>query len=144
VRYAEQPFSDSGMAILHIDDQAVIREVVYRALQVHGFDVASVDGVGAAKRVLEERSDIAGALLDERLKDGSGLELYDWIAVHHPAIAGHVAFLTGSGDAESFEPLVAAGCQIIKKPFEIVELVRVVAEWEGVADVGPRVSDPGQ
>ena len=52
MRYAEQPFSDSGMAILHVDDQAVIREVVYRALQVHGFDVASVDGVGAAKRGL--------------------------------------------------------------------------------------------
>ena len=126
------------MAILHVEDQAVIREVVSRALEVHGFDVASVDGVGAAKRVLEERSDIVGVLLDVRLRDGSGLELYEWIAAHYPALAGRVAFLTGSADTEAFEPLVAVGCQIIKKPFEIVELVRVVAEWEGVADFGPR------
>ena len=126
------------MAILHVEDQAVIREVVYRALQVHGFDVASVDGVGAAKGVLDERSDIAGALLDVRLRDGSGLELYEWIATHYPALAGRVAFLTGSADTESFEPLVTIGCQVIKKPFEIAELVRVVAEWEGVADIGPR------
>jgi DNA-binding response OmpR family regulator len=126
------------MAILHVEDQAVIREVVYRALEVHGFEVASVDSVGAAKRVLAERSHIAGALLDERLHDGSGLELYDWIAGHYPVLAGRVAFLTGSSDPESFEPLVAAGCQIIKKPFEIAELVRVVADWEGAADVGPR------
>ena len=126
------------MAILHVEDQAVIREVVYRALQVYGFDVASVDGVGAAKLVLNERSDISGALLDERLRDGSGLELYDWIAVHYPALAGRVAFLTGSPDTESFEPLVAVGCHVIKKPFEIAELIRVVADWEGAADVGPR------
>ena len=126
------------MAILHVEDQAVIREVVSRALEVHGFDVASVDGVGAAKRALEERSDIAGVLLDVRLRDGSGLELYEWIAAHYPALAGRVGFLTGSADTEAFQPLVAVGCQIIKKPFEIVELVRVVAEWEGVADFGPR------
>ena len=126
------------MAILHVEDQAVIREVVSRALEVHGFDVTSVEGVGTAKRVLEERSDIAGVLLDVRLRDGSGLELYEWIAAHYPALAGRVAFLTGSADTEAFEPLVAVGCQIIRKPFEIVELVRVVAEWEGVADFGPR------
>jgi len=132
------PFSGKRMAILHVEDQAVIREVVYRALQVYGFDVASVDGVGAAKLVLNERSDITGALLDERLRDGSGLELYDWIAVHYPALAGRVAFLTGSPDTESFEPLVAVGCHVIKKPFEIAELIRVVADWEGAADVGPR------
>jgi len=126
------------MAILHVDDQAVIREVVYRALEVHGFDVASVDGLGAAKLVLDERSDIAGALLDERLRDGSGLELYDWIAVHYPALVGRVAFLTGSPDTETFEPLVAVGCHVIRKPFEIAELVRVVRQWEGAADVGPQ------
>ena len=126
------------MAILHVEDQAVIREVVSRALEVHGFEVASVDGVGAAKRVLEERSDIAGVLLDVRLRDGSGLELYEWIVARYPALAGRVAFLTGSADTEAFQPLLAVGCQIIKKPFEIVELVRVVAEWEGVADFGPR------
>ena len=125
------------MAILHVEDQAVIRELVRRAVEAHGFTVASVDGVHAAKLALEGRGDLTGVLLDIRLRDGSGLDLYDWITVHRPALAGRVAFLTGSADTEAFGTL-AAGCRIIHKPFEIAELVGVVAEWEGAGDVGLR------
>ena len=126
------------MAILHVEDQVAIRDVVCRALEAHGFTVASVDGVHAAKLALANRTDLTGALLDVRLRDGSGLDLYDWITVHHPALTGRVAFLTGSANSDAFGPLVAVGCRILRKPFEIAELVRVVAEWEGAADAGPR------
>ena len=119
------------MAILHVDDEPAIREVVGRALEAFGFAVVSADGVSAAKRALEERDDLAGALLDVRLRDGSGLDLYQWIAAHRPALARRVAFVTGSADAEAFEPLAAIGCAVLTKPFEIADLRRLVTGWEG-------------
>lgn len=123
------------MAILHVEDQAVIREVVQRALEAHGFSVVSVEGVAAAKSALMEREDLTGALVDIRLRDGSGIDLCEWIAVHRPALAGRVAFVTGSADIEARERLANLKCRILSKPFEIVDLLGIAADWEGVADV---------
>jgi len=125
------------MAILHVEDQAVIREVVQRALGAHGFSVVSADGVATAKAAIMERDDLTGALLDIRLRDGSGVDLCEWIAVHRPALAANSAFVTGSADAEARGRLAALGCRILSKPFEIADLVRLAADWEGVADVEP-------
>jgi DNA-binding response OmpR family regulator len=63
------------VAILHVEDQAVIRELVRLALGAHGFAVVAADGVRAARAALVERDDVAGALLDIRLRDGSGVDL---------------------------------------------------------------------
>ena len=81
---------------------------------------------------------MTGALLDIRLRDGSGVELYEWITSHRPNLTGRVAFVTGSADIDVFAALSAAGCKILRKPFEIAQLVRVVADWEGAADAGLR------
>ena len=121
------------MAILHVEDQEVIREVVRRGLEAHGFAVVSVDGVRAAKQALSERDDLAGALLDVRLRDGNGVELYEWIVVHRPSLAIRVAFVTGSADAEVHGVLAAIGRPVLRKPFELVQLARHAAEWVGAA-----------
>jgi DNA-binding response OmpR family regulator len=126
------------MTVLHVEDQPEIREVVRRALEPSGFTVVSVEGVGAAKLALAERDDVTSALLDIRLRDGSGLDLYDWIGIHRPSLAPRVAFVTSSADGEAFEPLAAIGCPVLTKPFEIADLRRLVAEWENVADAGER------
>ena len=125
------------MAILHVDDQPALREIVRQALKAFGFAVVSVDGVHAAKQALAARSDLTGALLDVRLRDGSGVELYRWIAVNHPGLAGRVAFLTGSVDSEGNQALHATGCRILPKPFEIIDLSRLAAEWESAASAAP-------
>jgi len=125
------------VTILHVEDEAVIREVVCRALEAHGFAVASVDGVRAAKLVLGERRDVTGALLDIRLRDGNGLDLYHWITVHHPSLAMRVAFVTGSADTAAFGHVAALGCRLLRKPFEIAELLRLAEDWEGSVDAAP-------
>ena len=63
------------MAILHVDDQPALREIVRQALKAFGFAVVSADGVHAAKLALDARDDFSGVLLDVRLRDGSGVEL---------------------------------------------------------------------
>ena len=114
----------------------MIRDVVRRALEAHGFVVVSAEGVVAAKAVVMERDDLTGALLDIRLRDGSGLDLCEWIAANRPALAARAAFVTGSADAEALERLAKLRCRILRKPFEIADLVALAAEWEGVAPAG--------
>jgi CheY-like chemotaxis protein len=128
------------VAILHVDDQPALREIVGQALKAFGFAVVSVDGVHAAKLALNSRDDITGALLDVRLRDGSGVELCEWITVNHPRLAGRVAFLTGSV-VDGNQALQATGCRILSKPFEIIDLSRLAAEWEGAASDAPPVAD---
>ena len=118
------------MAILHVDDHDALRDVVRQALAVHGFEVLSADGVAAAKRALEGRDDVTGALLDVGLRDGSGVDLYDWLVAVRPALAGRVAFLTGGGGGVRVARLAATGCPLIEKPFPLSDLVRLAAEWE--------------
>lgn len=129
------------MAILHVDDQPALREIVRQALKAFGFAVVSADGVRAAKLALDARDDLNGALLDVRLPDGSGMDLYEWITANHPRLAGRVAFLTGSVDPDGNQALHATGCRILSKPFEIIDLSRLAAEWEGAARAAPPVAD---
>ena len=130
------------MAILHVDDETVIRDVVRRALEAYGFTVVSVDGVRAAKAALTERDDLAGVLLDIRLRDGNGVDLYEWIAAHRPHLTARVAFVTGSTDRALLGPLETRRCPIIEKPFELAELARFAGEWEDVAHAQDQYSAP--
>ena len=118
------------MAILHVEDHEATRDVVRQALRSHGIAVVSADGVAAAKHALAEHSDVAGALVDLRLRDGSGLDLYDWLAVHRPALTRRVAFVSGGGSELSHQ-VAALGRPILEKPFEITDLVYLAAQWEG-------------
>ena len=129
------------MAILHVDDQPALREIVRQALKAFGFAVVSVDGVHDAKVALGARDDLTGALLDVRLRDGSGVELYEWITVNHPRRSGRVAFLTGSVDSDGNQALQATGCRVLPKPFEIIDLSRLAGEWEGAGSATPPVAE---
>ena len=115
--------------ILHVEDNEATRDVVRQALRAYGIGVVGVDGVGAAKRAIEERADVAGALVDLRLRDGSGLELYEWLATHHPELAARVAFVSGGG-TELSRRVSSIGPPVIEKPFELADVVRLAARWE--------------
>lgn len=117
------------MTILHVEDHESTREVVRLALRAQGIAVVSVGGVAAAKQVLADRADVAGALLDLRLPDGSGFELYEWLISHRPALAARVAFLSGGG-TELASRVAAIGRPVLEKPFDLATLVRVVGDWE--------------
>lgn len=129
------------MAILHVDDQAVIRDVVRRALEARGFTVVSAEGVAAAKRAVLERNDLVGVLLDVRLRDGNGVELYEWITVTRPRLATCVAFVTGSADADAQGDLPRLGRPILPKPFEITDLWDLATHWERASVQRAGVSD---
>ena len=124
------------MAILHVEDHAATRDVVRQALKANGIAVVSVDGVDAAKRVIAEGVDVAGALVDVRLGDGSGLELYEWLVAHRPHLAARVAFVSGGG-TDVARRVAAMGRPVLEKPFELADLVRLATRWERGDDLSP-------
>jgi two-component system, NtrC family, response regulator PilR len=121
------------MPILHVEDHESTRDVVRCALKAHGIAVLSVDGVSAAKRAIAGRTDVTGALVDLRLPDGSGLELYEWLTTHRPELAARVAFVSGGG-TELAQRVAAIGRPVLSKPFELADVVRLAAKWEGCDD----------
>jgi CheY-like chemotaxis protein len=104
----------------------------------------SADGVAAAKRAITECPDLTGALLDYRLRDGDGVELFEWIAVHDPRLAERVAFVTGSTDAKAHAALQRLGRPILTKPFEIRNLWELAAQWEPAGGRRAVVSNHGE
>ena len=123
------------MAILHVEDHEATRDVVRQALRTAGIAVVSADGVAAAKQALAVHADLVGALLDLQLRDGSGFELYTWLAAHRPELAAHVAFVCGAG-TELERRVTALGRPVLEKPFELADLLRLVAAWEHVPGAG--------
>jgi DNA-binding NtrC family response regulator len=124
------------VAILHVEDHAATRDVVRQAMKAGGIFVVSVEGVAAAKQAIAAGVEVAGALVDLRLSDGSGLELYEWLAAHHPALAARVAFVSGGG-AEIARRVAATGRPVFEKPFELADLVRLATRWENGSDRSP-------
>jgi DNA-binding NtrC family response regulator len=120
-------------AILHVEDHEATRDVVRQVLRLHGIAVVSVDGVAAARHALERRADVTGALVDLRLSDGSGLEIYAWMAAHRPELAARLAFLSGGG-TELARRVAATGRAVIEKPFALADVVRLAGRWERAGD----------
>ena len=121
------------MAILHVEDHEATRDVIRMALKARGIPVISADSVASATRALAERSDdIAGALVDVHLRDGSGIEFYDWLVEHHPTIAPCVAFVTGGGPLSV--QANATGRLVLEKPFELGDVVRLAVDWESKSE----------
>jgi DNA-binding NtrC family response regulator len=124
------------MAILNVDDDDSVRSAYRRALTVFGFTVVSVEGVAAAKVALAERPDIAGAFLDFWLGDGTGMHVYQWVAVHRPDLAHRIAFVAGDAEAELLPALAALGCPVLRKPCDPEDFMRLAAAWEWEASAG--------
>ena len=115
-----------------------MRDVIRVALTAHGIQVISVDSVAAATRAVAERTDVAGVLVDVHLRDGSGIEFYHWLVANRPSIAPCVAFVTGGGPLAA--RVSATGRQVLEKPFELSEVIRLATDWHGTGDTAQ--SDP--
>ena len=60
--------------MLVVDDEPIIREMVKRYHEYHGFEVGEASDAREARAKIAERPP-DGALLDKNLPDGSGVEL---------------------------------------------------------------------
>jgi DNA-binding response OmpR family regulator len=112
--------------ILVVDDEPSIRALLTVLLQKQGHEVEAVaDGRTAVDRVSAKRYGVI--LLDVRMPDMSGLEVFLRVKAIAESIASRVIFLTGDVMADETRALLEkTGAPAVAKPFQPHELLLVI------------------
>jgi len=112
-------------AVLVVDDEPDLCELLSITLQRMDMSPRTADGVGSAQRLLKtERFDLC--LTDMQLPDGNGLELVEWIQQYCPNVP--VAVITAHGNVESAVRALKLGAfDFVSKPLDLAGLRKLVA-----------------
>lgn len=117
-----------GLRILIADDEAPIRYALTRFLERAGHVVAAVAS-GTEAMAAAEAQLFDAILLDMRMPDVSGKQVFEQWQATQPELAQRVVFLTGdivSTDLQQF--LAGTGQSYIAKPFELEAVLRVLPQ----------------
>ncbi|HQR22361.1 MAG TPA: sigma-54 dependent transcriptional regulator [Burkholderiaceae bacterium] len=136
-----QPQTRRLPAVLVVDDEADLRELLALTLVRLGLDVDTAESVAAARtRLAQQRYDLC--LTDMRLPDGNGLELVREVS---QASGPPIAVITAYGSAENAVAALKAGAfDYLTKPVDLDQLrllVRSVVRDSAGAPVADRVDD---
>ncbi len=116
--------------VLVVDDEPLVAELLLDALREFGLGGRVVGTVDEALTAVRE-GNLRALIIDVRLPDGSGIALASEVLRLRPELAGHLALVTGSGDAAAGLRLPAgANWPVLSKPFrmeQIAGLVRTIA-----------------
>lgn len=110
---------------LVIDDEPDIRELLEITLGRMQITTDSAASVDQAREFLASRSyDLC--LTDMRLPDGNGLQLVEYIQLHHPRLP--VAVITAHGSLDTaIESMKAGAFDFISKPVDLAALRKLVS-----------------
>jgi DNA-binding response OmpR family regulator len=86
--------------LLLADDDALLLHVMAELLTQAGYAVSQVDSVRNAMELCEFR-DFDVIVVDWRMHDGNGSELYKWIQTHKAHLAQRVVFLSEADQDET-------------------------------------------
>jgi EAL domain-containing protein (putative c-di-GMP-specific phosphodiesterase class I)/DNA-binding NarL/FixJ family response regulator len=113
----------SGGAILIVDDEADIRQLLALALERAGLATLQAGTADEADRLLET-SEVALALLDRNLGGADGIALLRRLRLAEATVSLPVILITGRREiAERIEGLAAGADDYILKPFSPAEVV---------------------
>lgn len=111
-------------SLLLLDDDAVLRTRLGRALEARGFHTTAVETVAQAMAAVGDRPP-AFAVLDMRLEDGSGLKIVEALRQARPD--AHVVMLTGYGNIATAVAAVKAGAiDYLAKPADADDVVKAL------------------
>ena len=116
-----------ALHVLVVEDDRMLCQLVELVLHRKGWNVTCAhDGHAALDLLRRDLPDVL--LLDLMLPDTSGFDVLDWIEKTNPSWLPHVIIFTAASSK------VIAGlerkhrmCRILRKPFDITELVNGVA-----------------
>lgn len=112
---------ETRAAILIVDDEEMIRNILCRKLQAEGYYcVTAADGKDALNKVFMQDFDIV--LLDIKMPGVSGIELLPKILVDHPDTG--VVMVTAATDVDIAVKAMKLGAyDYVAKPFDMQDLV---------------------
>ena len=112
--------------IIVIDDDLFVRDVVSKALQMHGHDVEAFEDGGPALELADfEKADLL--ITDLRMPTPGDQVI---ASLKERGVKIPIIVLSGYLDKEQTERLEKLGVeQMLQKPFKVLELVQVVNIW---------------
>lgn len=124
----------AGARVLVVDDELDLREVLTDYLESHGYDVdAAGSGKEALLRLGEALRPYDIALVDWTMPGITGRDVVQEIVRRSPTTSVFIA--TGRMDAVGLPANVEAVVTVLRKPFALRDLVRVIAAR--LAERGP-------
>src|SRR5437867_4958384 len=114
----------SGLSILIVEDEALLRKQIGAHLEKRGADVTGADTLQAARRFLADLS-FDFVLLDVNLPDGRGTDLLkDKVFAPH---TGAIVMTADGGVGTAVEAMRLGAVDYLVKPFDPAELPLVIA-----------------
>ncbi len=133
------------MKILVVDDDALQRKVIEKALSIGGHDAVMLDNAEAAQQVLEQHDDIRFVITDWMMPGLDGPSFVRWIRSARLTGYVYVMLLTSrEGPDDIGDGLNAGADDYIKKPFHLRELLARVAVGERILDLEEELRDASE
>lgn len=111
-----------GARVLVADDEPVICRVIERACTRHGMTTVSAGGAAEAQQALREH-DLDLVLLDVRMPDGGGIEVFRTIQAEYPHLVGRTLFMSGDMSRDMADIVGRGYAGILDKPFDLHTLL---------------------
>jgi response regulator RpfG family c-di-GMP phosphodiesterase len=122
------PHQDPHGAVLIVDDNPMITELLEDCLREAGLSVVVVGSSAAALSAMESHP-IRAVIADVHLHGTSGIELLNHLTARRPGLAGHVALITGDTDRVALAKLGAtADLPVLGKPFRLDQIQKLVRD----------------
>lgn len=123
----ERTAASRGVLLL-VEDEDTLRTAIGRYLVRLGYEVVSAqDGTDALAQVGKRNFDLV--LLDLRLPDMGGDDVYRRLLAERPEVAKRVLFMTGDLSRTVAADFVkSSGCPVIAKPFQLNDLQSMVSQ----------------
>ena len=115
-----------GARVLVVDDEPSICRALQIALMRGGYQVHAV-GTGETALWLLRTEHFDCMIVDLRVPDIRGDVLFELGASLQPHLRKNTVFTSGDSSELAHELVTACGCPLVAKPFDLVELMSLVA-----------------
>jgi CheY-like chemotaxis protein len=130
---ASSPASDALARILLVDDDPMVSQLIIDMLSLDGYHIDTApNGIAALEKVQGRRYDLI--LTDLHMPEMDGAGLYRELAKRQTHPSQKIIFLTGTaGTSEAHRLVQETGLPVLRKPFNLVELLELVRKTLGAA-----------
>jgi two-component system NtrC family sensor kinase len=114
--------------VLVVDDESVVAQLIADVLEDAGYQIDTAPhGVAALERLEHRAYDVI--LSDLRMPELDGLGLFREIEQRYPDLLRRFVFITGTSEHADYQGFIDdVKVPVLTKPFDMMDLVRVVHE----------------
>ena len=125
--------------ILIAEDDSAIRQLLRAILHRHGFEIeTAADGAETLRRIADAPFDLL--LLDLMMPIVSGWKVLSELEHAQHALARKVVILTAAADSDL--ETIPAGIPLLRKPFDLSELLTIIRRMTGQPSTPGPLADP--